>query len=562
MTGCAPGTPPTRICCATSRSSGTPLSGTVVVVGDRWGALVTALAAHRPTQITDSFLGQEATRANLARDGVEPGTVRLLTTQDTPPGPRRRAAGPGAEEPRAAGGPAAAAGARRARGHGRGRHRDGQGDPHLDARAVRADPRPDPHLARRAEGPADLLHPGPRAGAARQPVAVQLRPARRHRSAVRADRSSTTRGCSAPTGSTSAPGSSSRHLPPDAGRPAGRRPGLRQRRRRYGGGAGQPGGRGAVRRTSRSRRWPRRRRRTGRTGCRGKAEFRVGDGLAGVPAGSVDLVLNNPPFHSHQATTDATAWRMFTGARRALRPGGELWVVGNRHSGYHVKLRRLFGNSRTGRQRPEVRGAEGGQAGLAAPAGNVAPLRARGEAPSSRRQALLKAWRSGMPTEAATAGMERVVATEQMVGAFESAAADVGDDRAARLGVEQPGQVVVGDAGHAGHLRDGERGGQMGLDVGDGGGDRRVRTGARRGGRRQMGDAPQGGPDLGPGTVGLARGGGHRLEQQTGERGEFGARVLHEGDRAGRSGRGDAQMGEEVFGAAPVAVAVAVAERT
>src|SRR5215212_9719685 len=62
-----------------------PLSGTVVVVGDRWGALVTALAAHRPTQITDSFLAREATRANLARNGVETGSVRLLTTQDTPP---------------------------------------------------------------------------------------------------------------------------------------------------------------------------------------------------------------------------------------------------------------------------------------------------------------------------------------------------------------------------------------------------------------------------------------------------------------------------------------------
>lgn len=78
----------------------------------------------------------------------------------------------------------------------------------------------------------------------------------------------------------------------------------------------------------------------------GQAEFRVGDGLAGVPSGSVDLVLNNPPFHSHQATTDATAWRMFTDAERALRSGGELWVIGNRHLGYHVKLRRLFGNSR------------------------------------------------------------------------------------------------------------------------------------------------------------------------------------------------------------------------
>ena len=30
---------------------------------------------------------------------------------------------------------------------------------------------------------------------------------------------------------------------------------------------------------------------------------------------------------------------------RTLRRGGELWVIGNRHLGYHVKLRRLFGNS-------------------------------------------------------------------------------------------------------------------------------------------------------------------------------------------------------------------------
>jgi 16S rRNA (guanine1207-N2)-methyltransferase len=36
---------------------------------------------------------------------------------------------------------------------------------------------------------------------------------------------------------------------------------------------------------------------------------------------------------------------MFSGARRALRGGGELWVVGNRHLGYHVTLRRVFGNS-------------------------------------------------------------------------------------------------------------------------------------------------------------------------------------------------------------------------
>ncbi|MEV4558007.1 methyltransferase [Kitasatospora sp. NPDC049285] len=84
----------------------------------------------------------------------------------------------------------------------------------------------------------------------------------------------------------------------------------------------------------------------GNLGPDAKADFQVGDGLADVPSASADVVLLNPPFHSHQATTDAIAWRMFTGARRVLRPGGELRVVGNRHLAYHVKLRRIFGNSR------------------------------------------------------------------------------------------------------------------------------------------------------------------------------------------------------------------------
>lgn len=58
----------------------------------------------------------------------------------------------------------------------------------------------------------------------------------------------------------------------------------------------------------------------------------------------MDLVLCNPPFHSHQAVTDATARNMFAGAHAALRQGGELWVVGNRHLAYHTQLRRIFGN--------------------------------------------------------------------------------------------------------------------------------------------------------------------------------------------------------------------------
>jgi 16S rRNA (guanine1207-N2)-methyltransferase len=78
-----------------------------------------------------------------------------------------------------------------------------------------------------------------------------------------------------------------------------------------------------------------------------QAAFLAGDGLLPIQDAQVDLVLNNPPFHAHRATSDETAWRMFTGSRRVLRPGGELWVVANRHLGYHGKLRRVFGNCET-----------------------------------------------------------------------------------------------------------------------------------------------------------------------------------------------------------------------
>lgn len=81
------------------------------------------------------------------------------------------------------------------------------------------------------------------------------------------------------------------------------------------------------------------------------ARFVAGDGLDTVQhgdplaAGSIDRVIVNPPFHSGHALTDAIAWDMFVQSRRVLRPGGDLWVVGNRHLGYHVKLKRVFGNA-------------------------------------------------------------------------------------------------------------------------------------------------------------------------------------------------------------------------
>ncbi len=78
-----------------------------------------------------------------------------------------------------------------------------------------------------------------------------------------------------------------------------------------------------------------------------KAVFAVGDGLDGCDPESFDLVLNNPPFHAQKAIDEAVPWRLFGQAKRALRTGGQLWVVGNNHLGHHAKLRRIFGSGET-----------------------------------------------------------------------------------------------------------------------------------------------------------------------------------------------------------------------
>ncbi|MFF7486850.1 methyltransferase [Streptomyces luteogriseus] len=320
-----------------------PLDGTVVVVGDRWGALVTALAAHRPAQITDSHLTQEATRANLARAGVEPGAVRLLTTQDPPP-------------------------------------------ERIDVLLVRV-PKSLALLEDQLLRLAPAVHPGTvvvGTGMVKEIHTSTLALFERILGPTRtslAEKKARLIFC-APDPALERPGNPWPYvytLPDGIGPGAGgtvvnhagvfcadrldigTRFFLRHLPAGRGGRVVDLGCGNGVVGTSVALADP------GAevlfvdesfqavasaeatykaNGVPGHAEFRVGDGLAGVPSESVDLVLNNPPFHSHQATTDATAWRMFTGARRALRPGGELWVIGNRHLGYHVKLRKLFGNSR------------------------------------------------------------------------------------------------------------------------------------------------------------------------------------------------------------------------
>ena len=79
-------------------------------------------------------------------------------------------------------------------------------------------------------------------------------------------------------------------------------------------------------------------------GSQREAIFRVGDGLMEAGTASADLILCNPPFHQQNAIGDHIAVSLFKQSRRVLRKGGELWVIGNRHLGYHSTLNRLFGS--------------------------------------------------------------------------------------------------------------------------------------------------------------------------------------------------------------------------
>ena len=76
-----------------------------------------------------------------------------------------------------------------------------------------------------------------------------------------------------------------------------------------------------------------------------RVSFVVDDCGAGIPSGSADVVLLNPPFHDRGARSDEIARRMLVEAKRILKTGGSIYVVGNRHLGYHNHLKRRFGHS-------------------------------------------------------------------------------------------------------------------------------------------------------------------------------------------------------------------------
>ncbi len=78
------------------------------------------------------------------------------------------------------------------------------------------------------------------------------------------------------------------------------------------------------------------------SGKSSSASFYVNDDLSDFATNSSDLILCNPPFHQQQAVGDTISMSMFRDSARVLQSGGELWVIGNRHLAYHLKLRKWF----------------------------------------------------------------------------------------------------------------------------------------------------------------------------------------------------------------------------
>ena len=76
-------------------------------------------------------------------------------------------------------------------------------------------------------------------------------------------------------------------------------------------------------------------------------DFQWHDVTLGVP-GRYDVILSNPPFHAQGAGDRPDIGRAFiTAAAEALRPGGRLWMVANRHLPYESVLDARFGTVRT-----------------------------------------------------------------------------------------------------------------------------------------------------------------------------------------------------------------------
>jgi 16S rRNA (guanine1207-N2)-methyltransferase len=73
-----------------------------------------------------------------------------------------------------------------------------------------------------------------------------------------------------------------------------------------------------------------------------RARFHWADATAFRPEGAVDAVICNPPFHSGRGADPALGVAFIKSAAAMLHPGGQLWLVANRHLPYGSVLTDTF----------------------------------------------------------------------------------------------------------------------------------------------------------------------------------------------------------------------------
>ena len=74
----------------------------------------------------------------------------------------------------------------------------------------------------------------------------------------------------------------------------------------------------------------------------GRARFHWADATRFEPEAAYDTIVTNPPFHTSRKADAALGHAFIAASARMLAPGGELWLVANRHLPYEAALGEAF----------------------------------------------------------------------------------------------------------------------------------------------------------------------------------------------------------------------------
>lgn len=77
-----------------------------------------------------------------------------------------------------------------------------------------------------------------------------------------------------------------------------------------------------------------------------RVQLQQADVLHGVDTPCVDAVLCNPPFHQQHSVTTHISEAMITASAKALKKGGSLYLVANKHLPYKALLNRNFSSTK------------------------------------------------------------------------------------------------------------------------------------------------------------------------------------------------------------------------